>query len=868
MAVNKQFYGENGMRVFTGSNLSNYSRYVQGMRCANFNNANSPTETSGRLTTAAAQGITEVGAMPDLSICTHGIAADGQWNTLWDSGGFDNVGRPGDNMYKPDRGPTMPVSWIFHQLNDQYYNQGYCSRRILRDSVFWGPDKVEPRDGLSAQMITEMDFKSIIAIPIIQVSNNTVQAERDIYGRYILNNSWRQSYWLSLDEYVNGSYTGGDSQTYYWWDQYPMVHAVGYIVCRTNLTDNDNQWTIINPIQDWVSNNLTAFPLEMGKWSCDESQTLPSDGSIKTVGIDFCSPVASANGIAIRYKYDLDADRRSQSDIRYPSGGNIPILLGGCVNNGGFRQIAEPTFYDGVSFVRGFSHLNIITIPNADNQFYIWDDKPTNKNDFVEAVHTMMSYLCIPFADDLDLIDTTRPKYIGILDDNNLATGRYEVIKNLDDYVQTASDNFIDDTSYDPGKYPDVYDYDSEIGVKNIQTGNVFCRAYAINNEVKGLSQYLWSTVTGGVSAAENYSVAQKDLSSKFLTTNPIDNIVSLIYYPFNIKEQLGLSSKSVIGLGNQVVTYSVPGSSEPLTLTGYKIDNNMQVLLDAGSLPLQPFFNDFRDYEPYTTLELFIPYHGSITLLNSEVLDHILSVKIAVDLLTGSSTAFIFRDNLIIDQINGNMGVSIPINGLEQATYNANIYNANSSLKIAKANEQLTNISSGFQIAGQAATALASGAMAYGAGAMGNIPGAVGLGLGAVGSLVGAAGTGFTSNIKSDIAAQQVANAQFNLDHTTKPIKNCGAPTGSNSTVGEQYCRLIIRRPYIVTRPGTDVQVDYADNIGFAQYAMVGPSDGQTHLEVFSGHVEMTNIKVNGNMTSKEKELIKTALMNGIHIN
>lgn len=853
MAVNKQFYGENGMRVFTGTTLSYYNRYVQGMRCANFNNASSPNETSGRLTTAAAQGITEVGAMPDLSICTHGIAAGGQWNTLWDSGAFDYVGRPGDNMYKPDKGPTMPVSWIFHQLNDISYSQGYCARRTSLENVFWGPDKVSPRDGLSAQMITEMDFKSVLAIPIIQVSRNKPLPEKDSYGRYVLDGSWTQSRWVTLDEYVNGSYTGTDDQTYYWWDQYTTVHGVAYMMVRTKLVENDGQWTIIDPYYDWISNNISAFPLEMGKWSCDASATQPSDGSIKTIGIDFCSPVQAENGINIRYKYDMDADRRSNSHTAYPTSGNLPFILGGTTNNSGFRQLSTSTgYFDGVSFVRGFSHLAIMTV--TDNaQFYIWDDRPTNKDDFVEAVHTMMSYLCIPFADDLDLIDTTRPKYIGILDDNNLATGRYEVIENIDDYVQLASDDFINDTDYDPGKYPDVYDYDSEIGVKNIQTGNIFCRAYAVNNEVKGLSQYLWNTITDTVASAEAYPVAQKELSSKFLTTNPVDNIVSLIYYPFNIKDQLGLTTKRAVGLGNQTVTYGIPGSSEPLTMEGYVVNNNMQALLDAGSLPLQPFFNDFRDYEPYTTLELFIPYHGSIALLNSEVLGHMLSVKIAVDLLTGSSTAFIFRDNLIIDQINGNMGVSIPINGLEQATYNANIYNANSSLKIAKANEQLTNISSGFQIAGQAANALASGAM-------GNIPGAIGSSL----SLVG---TGLTSNLKSDIAAQQVANAQFNFDHTTKPIKNCGAPTGSNSTVGEQYCRLIIRRPYIVTRPGTDTQADYAENVGFAQYAMVGPSDDQTHLGVFSGHVEMTNVKVNGNMTSKEKEIIKTALMNGVHI-
>lgn len=847
MAYNVDFYGENGYRLTTTSTAN------VDIRCANFNG--NGTEVAGQLKSAVLAGQFDVGEDLDGSIQTHGIPPYGEWNTLNDFGAFGYLGIYGENnQHDTMPTPTLPILWGYHRRSNNTYSHGYCVRKVKLQDVLWGTDKTlgdgnnSNQDAMSLAPIVQMDYKNFFVVPVVLCSNMTYNATEDEYGRYSAeHNQFNNMHSFTLDTYLKN-----------YWDTYPLVHGIYYVTYLCRWIEDPQTQNLLPTFSDSGSllpNGITPFINKKFGFSID---TLggPTDGTIVATGSDFCSPWLPANGVTITYT------RTSGSEYTLaPSSGNFMYVLGCNTNTAGSRQLAysdpQQYTYDGVTPAYGFSHLRMIKSNAAlDSPLTapIWFDKPTNKADFKEAVHKMMSWLAIPWADEVGGVETgATPIYIGTLDDNGIATGEYVVVTNPDEVPQMASDDFINDNHYDPGKYPDNYDYDSEIGVKNIQTGNVFCRAYAVNNEVKGLSQYLWNTVTGSVAAAEAYPVAQKELSSKFLTTNPVDNIVSLIYYPFNIKEQLGLSSQSVIGLGNQVVTYSVPGSSAPLTLTGYKIDNNMQVLLDAGSLPLQPFFNDFRDYEPYTTLELFIPYHGSITLLNSEVLDHMLSVKIAVDLLTGSSTAFIFRDNLIIDQINGNMGVSIPINGLEQATYNANIYNANSSLKIAKANEQLTNVNSGFQIAGQAANALANGAM-------GNIPGAIGSSL----SLVG---TGLTSNLKSDIAAQQVANAQFNLDHTTKPIKNCGAPTGSNSTVGEQYCRLIIRRPYIITRPGTDTQADYAENVGFAQYAMVGTSDNQTHLGVFSGHVEMTNVKVNGNMTSKEKELIKTALMNGVHI-
>lgn len=879
-------------------------RTFDSLKVANFSTS-AGSLNNARVAIAMTAGSIQPGTLLDSSVCTHAIPStlEGRhaWNTMFDVGGINVKGGSGNCIINKHYG-NFPG--IIYRVNSRSSTSTDTSLApYLNNPISYNSPQTDVSNNWDINRmcpVTQIDFKRFVFAIVLQVCTN-FETELDSEGikRRTDSTSVPDSIMIDLQTWLSDM-KYSDTETFH--DHYPHICTVN-LVPMYQMYGSEAVW---NRFTAWVDadHRLACIPNMNFDYTCSGWNQSTSRCTAANTGTTVLSNAVTwmdnqpISGQSLRYTMGSGVTTNTMNIGDSPC--TLFTIFGMNGGNGTSSGVGVDCSINSnnnryqVKTVRGFSHLDWAYTGSEGNSsrtvFAWWKDQPEApavadpanpteeeqeaisewRKQIRGIIYTMVAYTGAVFQESVGgLNENPETRLIGEIDENGIATGVIKTIteETFNDFPQTASDNFIDDTPYDPGRVPDDYDYDSEIGVKNIQTGNVFCRAYAVNNEVKGLSQYLWNTVTNEVAAADGYAVAQQELSSKFLNTNPIDNIVSLIYYPFNIRDQLGLSSKRAVGLGNQTVTYGIPGSSEPLTMEGYLIGNNMQALLDAGSLDLQPYFNDFRDYEPYTTLELFVPYHGSIALLNSEVLGHTLSVKIAVDLLTGSSTAFIFRDNLIIDQINGNMGVNIPINGLEQATYNANIYNANSSLKVAKINEQVTNVNSGFQIAGGIISAAAMGAMAYGAGAKGNIPSAIGLGLGAAGSLVGAAGAGFTSNLKSDIAAQQVANAQFSLDHTTKPIKNCGAPTGSNSTVGEQYCRLIIRRPYIVTRPGTDTQADYADSVGFAQYAMVGPSDNQTHLGVFSGHVEMTNVKVNGNMTSKEKELIKTALMNGIHI-
>ena len=94
----------------------------------------------------------------------------------------------------------------------------------------------------------------------------------------------------------------------------------------------------------------------------------------------------------------------------------------------------------------------------------------------------------------------------------------------------------------------------------------------------------------------------------------------------------------------------------------------NQYVEVDCGSIDIKEYWGSFMDYEPFTKIELVLPYCGSIRLDTDEVMNSKLSIVYHVDLLTGNCIAFIHteRDNLnsVIAQVNGNVSYNIPITG------------------------------------------------------------------------------------------------------------------------------------------------------------------------------------------------------------
>lgn len=91
---------------------------------------------------------------------------------------------------------------------------------------------------------------------------------------------------------------------------------------------------------------------------------------------------------------------------------------------------------------------------------------------------------------------------------------------------------------------------------------------------------------------------------------------------------------------------------------------------IDCGSLTIPKYYDSAFDYNPYTSVRIFLPYIGYKDLDPDEVMGNTIQVKYKVDCMTGDCVAFIMRTAVsmpsmtpqtqVIAQFSGNMGVRV----------------------------------------------------------------------------------------------------------------------------------------------------------------------------------------------------------------
>lgn len=196
---------------------------------------------------------------------------------------------------------------------------------------------------------------------------------------------------------------------------------------------------------------------------------------------------------------------------------------------------------------------------------------------------------------------------------------------------------------------------DIELNTPNLTTISVFNTCYAMNKSgVTDLKNYLWN--------ADN-NIFERLIENAKLYNNPIDAIVRLMLFPFDVRR----------GQGGQV--RNVVFGREQLTgVNGVEIPNNMRTVFDLGYAYLYRKFEDFRDFEPYTTATLYIPYCSPVKLNTTIYQGKKISVKLAVDYNTGDCAAVIYGDGIPLDYSNGKCGVSIAVSAADSSRHDMKV--------------------------------------------------------------------------------------------------------------------------------------------------------------------------------------------------
>ncbi|MBO5810865.1 MAG: hypothetical protein J6R32_08585 [Bacteroidales bacterium] len=316
------------------------------------------------------------------------------------------------------------------------------------------------------------------------------------------------------------------------------------------------------------------------------------------------------------------------------------------------------------------------------------------------------------------------------------------------------------------------------------------------------------------------YQPASNDqFINDFKGVNPAEYITSVTYMPCY---PIPTGTDEMINIG--------PLST---SVTGRKISYEYGVLIDVGSYPLSREYNDFRDYKPYTAVSLYVPYCGTIELNPANYYGRTINVKLMVDMSTGTCTGLIFANDMLIDSIQGQCGISIPLAAFNMGEYQNAIVNAQYQLKQAQRSEDAAMIGLGISMIGGTLTATTG----------------IGLAAGIAGSIY--------SYYKLTAARDNIENIEYNIEHMQPKQSNISSGSPTNSQGFERDCRLIITRPNDLE---TDISI-YGHTVGYM-------TNKQGTLADFHGFTQCSNADLSGiPLTSSEISAIHEALKKGVYL-
>lgn len=146
--------------------------------------------------------------------------------------------------------------------------------------------------------------------------------------------------------------------------------------------------------------------------------------------------------------------------------------------------------------------------------------------------------------------------------------------------------------------------------------------------------------------------------------SNPIDVICGLKWFPFDLSTVLsGLESpQNYIYFGGYQYTLPSATVRKVINHGGY---------LDMGSFTIQDAFpnpSDFRNFEPFCKLKIYIPTVGIQDLSYNKYRGKTVSVRLYVDIKSGSTLIALLANGVLYDFFNGSCGVDIPITLTDKA--------------------------------------------------------------------------------------------------------------------------------------------------------------------------------------------------------
>ncbi len=347
----------------------------------------------------------------------------------------------------------------------------------------------------------------------------------------------------------------------------------------------------------------------------------------------------------------------------------------------------------------------------------------------------------------------------------------------------------------------------------------------------------LWSVWDPFDESDPDLNTAQIDLKTKkmFLTNNPLDCVIGLKYFPVPA-DMIGSGSDTPVKLG--ALTLHQAGSST--VEIQCKMAQNSYIH-DCGSVYCAPQYQAYSGIsdswiDQYVGFELYLPFCGSVKLDTATYIGKWVNVQYHIDYITGACTAYIGIPSAVNRSVSefmeirsGNCAIDVPISGIQQATLEANMFNATQQLKGAALKGVSSVVGNLISTVGKAAAK--------------DIGGAVSAGFSTVGSIAG--------------SVNEIQSAKFELQHTQLPARMIGSASALSGAEGYLSPMLIVTEPRLIEVPD-----NYGHTVGFAcmKYGKL--------KDISSGYTEINSIDLDGiACTAEEKSIIRSVLAGGIYL-
>lgn len=635
----------------------------------------------------------------------------------------------------------------------------------------------------------------------------------DMYNRFVHNNDYKYAYWSNgVDDPTNANY---NAEPYALVNPKNQVIMIGVIAYDSTFTNH-----VSCSLADYIDNYTVTYPnissvygsLYIGRTN---RSTNAGQGDPNTWYATPTIIILDKNNFGDNTEYDYPYN------IFFRQAYNkLPIMIAD----------ERVYVYDGITLSADadcyvFGDKDLIKLHKVDSSKYI--PYIEYSSDFKELALRATAAYGLYFTDNVTTATTggytDTDMYLGIINQANGSITEGDYTRGYDN-INNPSYNWSDmqQSGYDPAKSVDTTVYTNNTNFGSQQPPTAFTKSWVITeNQVKQLAGELWQAT---LDTQPDQSIIEHNYEV-FLTNNPIDCIVSLIKYPVDVIPSIGVPDNIHLG------TYETAISANPLAYQtvayGFVFDtSNYNSLYPVNG-------GDFRDYEPYTTVTLTVPFCGSVDIPCSYLYQYDdLTVSLIIDYITGACTAVIMCNGIAIKSVSGTCGQQLPLSGIQSATLDAQIQN------IAQRDNQRLNTLGLSMTAG----AIAIGTAIFTGGATALL----------------AAVTGATVGIATAAANAQQAGEQidYELSHMQTPIKSVSSASPAIAQSMDLRCKLCISRP-VMGNYNAEV---YADTVGFA--CLINTTVRQLHgLTV--GNIDLDGVAA----TATEKDYIKQAFATGVYL-